>query len=250
MGKAGLIRIAVILAAVLALEIACRTGAVPPSAVVPPSAMLASVYEILTTGEIAHDLRLTLTAVVIATIIAIVGGFFAGLIIHGLPRLRRTLAPLLAAYYAIPHLAFYPLLIVVFGLGLGPLIVLASLLGIMAMIIATLDGLDHVPRVLLRTAAVLRLNRWSEMMLVRLPAAFPHLLSGIKLAFSYAFIGVVAGEFILSTAGLGHAISFAYDNFQNRRMYGLILIAIGLVTLVNTTLLVGERRLLTRRGMR
>lgn len=250
MTKAGLIRTILIVLAIGSLEIACRVGALPATAIVAPSVMVTALYEALASGDLASDMRLTFTAVAIAASLAICGGFAIGFVIHGLPRVRRALDPLLATYYAIPHISFYPILIVIFGLGLGPLIVLATLLGIVSMIIGTLNGLDRVPRVLLRTGRVHRLSLWQEVMLVRLPAAAPHLLSGVKLAFSYSFIGVIAGEFILSTAGVGHAIAFAYDNFDNRRMYGLILFVIGFVTIVNTSILIGERRMMARRGTR
>ena len=72
--------------------------------------------------------------------------------LYWLPPLRRAFDPFLAAYYALPHFAFYPLLIVIFGLGSLPLIVLATLFAMVAMIVATLAGLDRVPRVLIKTA--------------------------------------------------------------------------------------------------
>jgi NitT/TauT family transport system permease protein len=83
---------------------------------------------------------------------------------------------------------------------------------------------------------------------VRLPAAAPHILSGLKLAVAYSFIGVIAGEFILSTSGIGHEIAFAYDNFDNPRMYALILFVLGIVTLFNMAVFAWERRMLRRRG--
>ncbi len=250
MSVAGWIRLLVVALMVGGLEIACRTGALPATAIIAPSEMVRAMIEVLASGEIATDIRLTFTAVAIAAALAISGGFVLGFLIHLSPRVRAALDPLLAAYYAIPHVAFYPLLIVVFGLGIGPLIVLATAFGIVAMIIATLTGLDRVPRVLTRTARVHRLSPLQEMTLVRLPAAMPHLLSGVKLALSYAFIGVIAGEFILSTAGVGHAIAYAYDNFDNRRMYGLIVFVIGFMVVVNTLVLVWERRMAQRRGAR
>ena len=56
-----------------------------------------------------------------------------------------------------------------------------------------------------------------------MPDALPRLFSGFKLALSYALIGVIAGEFILSGTGLGYSISYAYQSFDNRAMYGLML---------------------------
>jgi NitT/TauT family transport system permease protein len=220
MSKAGWIRTLLLVGAVGALELACWTGAIAPTMVTAPSKMVTTLVETLRSDEIGMHLRHTLSAVAIAMSIAIVGGFVIGFILNWVPFLRRAFSPFLAAYYAIPHFAFYPLLIVIFGLGPVPLIVLATLF---AMVI-------------------------EEIWRVRLPAAAPHILSGLKLAVAYSFIGVIAGEFILSTSGIGHEIAFAYDNFDNPRMYALILFVLGIVTLFNMAVFAWERRMLRRRG--
>jgi len=248
MTKAGWIRTVVLVGAVGALELACRTGAIPATMVIAPSAMVIALVETLQSDEIGMHLRHTLSAVAIAMSVAIVGGFVVGFILNAVPFLRRALSPFLAAYYAIPHFAFYPLLIVIFGLGPLPLIVLATLFAMVAMIVATMAGLDRVPRVLLKTARIHRLSLMQEIWRVRLPAAAPHLLSGLKLAVAYSFIGVIAGEFILSTSGIGHEIAYAYDNFDNPRMYALILFVLAIVTAFNMLVFAWERRILRRRG--
>jgi NitT/TauT family transport system permease protein len=81
-----------------------------------------------------------------------------------------------------------------------------------------------------------------------LPAALPRLFTGFKLALSYALIGVIAGEFILSGTGLGYAISFAYQSFDNRAMYGLMLFVLLVAITANGFLYVWERRLARRRS--
>ncbi len=80
-----------------------------------------------------------------------------------------------------------------------------------------------------------------------LPAAMPGLLGGLKLALAYAFIGVIAGEFILSSGGLGYGIAFAYDSFDNRGMYGRMLFVLLVAIVANGTLAAWETRLLHRR---
>jgi NitT/TauT family transport system permease protein len=72
------------------------------------------------------------------------------------------------------------------------------------------------------------------------------LFTGIKLAFAYAFIGVIASEFILSGQGIGYAIAYAYNNFDNRNMYGLMLLVILLATAANTALDSIDRRMQSR----
>ena len=246
--KATWIRTVVLVGAVGALEVVCRTGAIPATMVIAPSAMVTALVETLKSDEIGAHVKQTLSAVAVAMTLSIIGGFLVGFVLHWIPFLRRAFNPFLAAYYAIPHFAFYPLLIVIFGLGPAPLIVLATLFAMVAMIVATMAGLDRVPRVLLKTARIHRLSLVQEIWRIRLPAAAPHLLSGVKLAVAYSFIGVITGEFILSTSGIGHEIAYAYDNFDNRRMYALILFVLGIVTAFNMAVYAYERRLARRRG--
>ena len=75
-------------------------------------------------------------------------------------------------------------------------------------------------------------------------------LSGLKLAIVYAFIGVIAGEFVLSGAGFGFQIAFAYNSFDNPTMYGLMILLLGFVGGLNLLLYTWERRLYLRRGGR
>ena len=126
---------------------------------------------------------------------------------------------------------------------------LATLFAMVAMIMATLTGLDRIPRVLIKTARMQRLSLPAEIWHIRLPAAAPHLFSGLKLAVTYSFIGVIAGEFILSTSGLGHQIAFAYDNFDNATMYGLILFVLCIAIAFNLLVFAYERRLARQRGL-
>jgi NitT/TauT family transport system permease protein len=111
-----------------------------------------------------------------------------------------------------------------------------------------MSGLDRVPRVSGRTASVMRLDPIRRLLLMRLPAAAPHLVTGIKLAVAYSVIGIVAGEFILATAGIGKRIAFGYQDFDNKTMYGMLLLLLLLVTAVNGALSRWEKRLHHRFG--
>ncbi len=209
---------------------------------IPPSEMIASLWGILQSGRHNADIFFTLYNVAAAALLAVVAGFFIGAGLHALPRLRRPLEPLLSAWYAIPTFVFYPLLIVAFGVGRTALIVMGAMFGVVAMIVNTTLGLDHVPPAVAKTGAILRLGGLRQLMLIRLPSAAPHLVTGIKLAVAYSVIGIVAGEFILATAGIGKRIAYAYDNFDNRTMYGMLLLLLVGVMLVNGALSTWEKR--------
>jgi NitT/TauT family transport system permease protein len=242
-----LVRIAGLAAAVLLLELLCRTGVVNPMTILPPSEMLTAMLDLLSAGDLNDGMAQTFSTIAIAFVLAIALGTAAGAVIHRIPRLRAVLDPLLASYYSIPTFIFYPLLVALFALGKTPLVILGMMSATPAVIISTLAGLDSIPPVLLKLARAQRLGRLRTLWWIILPQALPRLFTGFKLALSYALIGVIAGEFLLSGTGLGYAISFAYQSFDNRAMYGAMLFVLLAAITANGFLFVWENRLARRR---
>jgi ABC-type nitrate/sulfonate/bicarbonate transport system permease component len=249
MSRAGFIRLLVVAVAIFGLEGACRAGLIDPFIIIPPSAMTAGAGNLLVSGRYTEDILLTLGSVGLAAVLAIVGGFGLGYGLFRLPRLRHALDPLLASYYAVPTFIFYPLFIVLFGLNRLPLVAIGFVFAVVAMAINTLTGFERVPPVLRRTAKALRLSEPATLVQITMPACAPYLLTGAKLVIAYSFIGVIAGEFVLSGAGVGHQIAFAYNNFDNATMYGLMLLLIGFISAFNMLLFAWERRFYRRRGL-
>jgi NitT/TauT family transport system permease protein len=233
--------------AILLLETLCRTGVIDPMTILPPSEMVSAMAAQLASGSVDGPMLQTFFTVLMAFLLAVAGGIVLGAALHAAPRARRAIDPLLTSYYSVPTFIFYPLLVALLGLGPAPLVVLGVLSAAPAVVIGTLAGLDSVPPVLFRAARVLRLTRTEALRRIVLPAAMPGLFSGFKLALSYALIGVIAGEFILSGSGLGYAISFAYQSFDNQAMYGLMLFVLLVAVAANALLYTWEGRLARRR---
>jgi NitT/TauT family transport system permease protein len=250
MNRIILLRIGVLLAFIALLEVLCRTGVIDNFTMPPPSRIIQDLWGILLSGKLTSAIFKTLGNAAVAFALAVTVGIIAAVIIHALPALRETLDPLFATYYAIPVLAFYPLLIILFGLGDIPQIVIAFMLGVVAVILNTLNGLDRVPRVLLKTARINGMGRIATAAQVTLPYAVPYILTGVKLAIAYSLIGIIGSEFIMSKGGMGFEIAFAYMNFDNATMYPLILLVLVVSITANMLLGVWERTILARRGQR
>lgn len=242
------LQLASAIAFVAALEVLCRTGIITAFTMIPPSQMVVGLYRAFATGSILPDMRSTLVGVLMAAVAAIVSGLVAGAVIFALPRVRRTLDPLFTSYYAVPIWAFYPMFVYLFGLTDTPKLVIGYLYAVVAMIVNTLNGLDRVPRVLRKTATVMKLGRAEALLRIVLPSAVPHIFTGVKLAISYAFIGVVGSEFILATSGLGHQIHWAYTSFDNEALYSMVLFIVLLAIAINVSLSAWEGVLMRRRG--
>jgi len=232
---------------VLGLELLCRTGVINAFTMIPPSKMLVALADMTRHADwFWGDAFYTFQNVVAAIALSIVPGFLIGLGMHALPRLRRVLNPVLLSYYSVPTFVFYPLLIVIFGIGQMSLTIMGAMFGVVAMISSTLTAIDRIPRVYGKVARVMGINRWRKALRITLPAATPHLFTGVKLAVAYSVIGVIAGEFILATAGLGRRLALSFNEFDNATMYGLILLIFIVVAIINGVLQRWEARIYRR----
>jgi NitT/TauT family transport system permease protein len=247
--KALTVRLLLIAAIVLALEVLCVTGRISRLTMQAPHQMVVDLWKLLASGKMNGAMLRTLGNAFASFLMAMVAGVVFAAAIHGSKAIRETLDPLFSTYYAIPVLAFYPLLVVVFGLGNAPQIIIAFMLAVVTVIVNTLNGLDRVPRVYRKAARVQGLGPVETAWRITLPFAWPYVLTGAKLAVAYSLIGIIASEFIMARDGMGYEIAFAYNNFDNKVMYPLILVVLFAAILLNGLLFRWERRLQARRGL-
>ncbi len=237
MTRVRIIQLAVVCAVIAAIELLCRIGVIDRFTMIPPSEMMLALAHVVATAPwFWPDVSYTLGNLAAAIALSVLGGFLIGLMVHAVPRLRRVLDPIFTSYYSVPTFVLYPLLIVIFGIGPMSLIVLGALFGIVAMIVATVTAIDRIPRVLLKVARVSRLGPVRTALLMKLPAASPHLMTGLRLAVAYSVIGIIAGEFILSTEGVGRRVALAYNNFDNQTMYAMLVLILAFAIAVNAAL--------------
>ena len=232
-----------------ALVALCLLGRIDKLTMQPPHQIVLDLVRMLVAGTLNLAILKTLANALLAFALAMLAGVTAALLLHRLRSVREALDPLFATYYAVPVFAFYPLLIILFGLGDTPEIFIGFMLAVVAVIVSVLSGLDRIPRVLLKTARVHELGTWQTARRVTLPCIAPYILTGAKLALAYALIGVIGAEFIMSSNGMGYEISFAYTNFDNATMYPLILLIVLASVGINTVLGRWERLLMMRRGL-
>ncbi len=145
----------------------------------------------------------TLLETVLGLALAIIVGVLIAAAMDFSSFLRRALYPLLVASQTVPILAIAPLLIIWFGFGLLPKVIIVILICFFPLAINTADGLtsadpDHVA--LLRAMGATRAQVWR---LVRLPGALPAFFSGLRVAVTYSVVGATIGEWVGGSAGLG-----------------------------------------------
>lgn len=226
-----------VVALLASVEIAARAGSVSPLDLVPVTEMITGVRELLEEpGFISEELMRTFLTVIVSFALA---GFFGVLIAFGMSQsawLRSALQPYLNVFYALPIFALYPVLVVLLGTGMLPVVLLATTFSIVSVISNSLVGFDNVPPIVAKLSRSLQFDRRRHLTLILLPAALPDILAGLKLALAYAIIAVLASEFILAPHGLGRVVANSYNSFNTPHMYAGVLFIVTFALVANLLL--------------
>ena len=174
-------------------------------------------------AQLLSDTLATAWEVLAGFALALAGGLLIGLLASMSSIARRTLYPLVTALQSMPKIALAPLLIVWFGYGFASKLAAAVLFAFFPIVIATMGGLAGVPRNLDEHFRALGASPAKTFWYLRLPAALPSLVDGLKIATPLAVIGAIVGEFIGSEVGLGHLIVFSTSNAQTSLSFAAIL---------------------------
>ena len=163
---------------------------------------------------------------------------------------RLALYPNVVFFQLIPKIALAPLFIVWLGIGSESRLTFSLFIAFFPVVIATTTGLNQTPPDMLRLCRAYSASAWQVFAAVRFPYALPYWFSGLKIAVTFAIIGVVVGEFITAQAGLGYLILFAASQAET----ALILASIAALCVVGLALYgivaLAERIILGRFGHR
>lgn len=171
-----------------------------------PIAIWGEASELWRAGELQHHILVSgyelLVGVGLATCVGIVVGFLmaASRLIH------QALDPWVHALYATPRIAIAPLLIIWLGIGQVSIISVVFLSAVFPILINTLTGLRVVDRKLIDVGRTFGATRFEMFRTIQFPASLPFILTGIRLAYGRGLVGVVVGELIGATAGIGWLI--------------------------------------------
>ena len=208
-----------------------------------PYATLQMAGVLLGEEDFARHALASLKALAAATAIAVLGGTALGLWL-GTARLAAAVAePFLTAIYALPKVTLYPMILLIFGLGLQSKIAFGALHGIMPITIFVMTGVRSISPVLLKTARSMRLSPWQSAMRIVLPAALPELLSGLRVGLSLTLPGTLIGEMFASREGIGFLLVQGITLLDGERILALTLLLFAFSVSMNLLLYSAEYRL-------
>jgi NitT/TauT family transport system permease protein len=217
-----------------------------PEALSPPGATLRRVGEYLTSAQFWPHVAATGVAFAYACVIALVGGLALGFVL-GANRLAGQVGePILSSLYSIPKITLYPVILLVFGLGISAKVAFGALHGLFPVALFTIGALKNTSPVLIKTARVLRLAPLATARTVLLPAALPEIVTGLRIGFSATLLGTLIGELFASDQGLGFMLIRAMEAHKVLDIMALTLLLFAFAAAANKLLLAVERRMRRR----
>jgi len=189
-------------------ETVVRLSWVNPFFVSQPSAIAASLSRAARSGELGHNFAVSFREFVIGYGLSVVVGILAGAFAARFRTVEYALDPFLWFLYSAPLIAFYPIFVLWFGLGVPTVIAMSFLLSVTQIATSTLKGIQSVNPGLLRAARSFGATERDLLWKVILPASVPMMIAGLRLGIGRALMGVVVGELFGATAGLGYSISY------------------------------------------
>tara|TARA_B100001057_G_scaffold474366_1_gene539834 strand:- start:706 stop:1488 length:783 start_codon:yes stop_codon:yes gene_type:complete len=216
-----------------------------PRFILPPPALVYIAF-VENWRLIADHGLVTFTEVILGLMIGIFLGITTALQLEMSPTARLFLRPILVFSQAIPVFALAPVLTLWLGYGLISKVTMAVLIIYFPVTSAFFDGLRKTPSGLLDLAKVMQATELRTLFYLKIPAAMPSLLSGIRLAAVYAPIGATIGEWVGSSEGLGYLMLLANGRVKTDLMFAALFtlgaLSVSLYGLINVLI----RRFLLR----
>jgi NitT/TauT family transport system permease protein len=203
----------------------------------PPIETLSYLADLMQQGMFWGHVAATLSAFLLAFVLSAVFGLALGLV-FGLQRFAGEVAePVLAGFYTIPKVTLYPVVLLIFGLGVSAKVAFGVMHGLVPVTLLTLGAVRNLSPTLLRTARVLRLPPMKTMRWVLVPACLPDIISGLRISFSLSLLGVLIGEMFSSQRGLGFLITNAMAQHNVPLLTSVVLLIVVVAIAANTSML-------------
>jgi ABC-type nitrate/sulfonate/bicarbonate transport system permease component len=188
------------------------------------------------------DAWVTGQEVVLGFGLALAAGVLVAVLLHMSTLARRTVYPVVVASQAMPIVVIAPILVIWFGFGMTPKLIVIALICFFPIAVNTLDGLRAVDSAHVKMLRTLGAGRWALLRRLELPAALPYLFSGAKVAVAVAVIGAVFGELVGSDAGLGHAIQVGMAQLLTARVFAAVAVLSAMAIALFGIVSLAERR--------
>lgn len=158
-------------------------------------------------------IQVTVLESLIGFLLSAVIGISSSVLLASSKIIERSLYPYAIVLQSIPVVAVAPIIVIWFGAGFNSIVVISFLIGFFPVVSNTLMGLQSVDKQMDELFTLYRASRWQRMLRLRIPAAMPYMMAGLKVSCTLSIVGAIVGEYVAGigggNGGLGYAITVA-----------------------------------------
>lgn len=196
-----------------------------------PSEAAVGLWSIIQDGTLIHDIGASLGRFAVGYLVAAVTGIVLGMLLGWYKKAWYFFNPIVQVLRPISPIAWTPFIVLWFGIGDVPAIVIIFLAAFYPTLLATVAAVGRVGNMYIKVARNFALTRRETLIKVVLPASFPQIFTGLHQALGSAWVFLVAGEMVGSQSGLGYLIIDARNNLRPDLLLAAI-ISIGIIGLL------------------
>jgi ABC-type nitrate/sulfonate/bicarbonate transport system permease component len=241
--RARLIQLVFLAALITIWTLIGRMHAISPLFLPPVGAVWSALRSLVVTDDFWSAVRVTLATVAEAYAIAVAVGLAAGYLVTRSRYLTRVFEPVLSGLFTIPITLFFPLFILLFGIGPGSKVAYGAAYGFFPIALNAIAGLAHADRRYVDAARAMGITRLGIVRHVLFPSAFAIILTGLRIGFFICFASVLGGETISSISGIGHNIALSAELMEPAGMYAWIVVVIAAALVLNASVSALENRI-------
>lgn len=209
----------------------------------PPTAVFARLWELTVSLDLPHALGAALGHMVLGFAIACIIAIPLGIAMGRSRFVHDLLDPIVNLIYAVPSVAWAPLIMIWFGLFFPARVVLVVIMCVFDMIIVVSTGLANADRRLTAVGRAFGASRWQQVRLVLLPESLPFVFTALRLGAIRAVNGMITAELFLAAVNLGAIMKGAAVRLDSAAVLGILLVLSVLGLVLQEVLLLAERRL-------
>jgi ABC-type nitrate/sulfonate/bicarbonate transport system permease component len=224
---------------VLAWELYARLSGIGPTVLPAPSRVIEQGFA----NRLAlwENLLPTLAATLIGFSLSLLVAFVFSVVVDFSPLLKRALFPVFIASQTLPMVAIAPLVVLWFGFGLMPKILLVALVTFFPMLVALSEGYESTEPELTQLLSAMGAGRVRIFRLARLPSALPYFFAGLRISITYAVVGTIFAEYAGAARGLGIYMLNAKNNFRPDLVLAAVLLSALLTLFLFAATLLAQR---------
>lgn len=202
-------------------ELFCRLSGLKPYLLPKPSDIVMAASE--NASNLWVSVYTTITEAVLGFLLSIVLGVGFAILLASSKLIERSIYPYAIIMQTIPIVAIAPIIVIWFGAGMNAIIIIAFLIGFFPMLSNTLIGLNSTDHNMKNLFYLYNASPLQSMFRLRIPAALPYIVAGLKISCTLAVIGAIVGEYIAGIGGgkggLGYAITVASSRLQTAYLF-------------------------------